>query len=87
MSHQFVAFLCCGIQADGIVYLVICRVGHFLVAAIDAARTGIDQMFYTCLSVVVTMAASLQDVVETDEVRGNVSIGISNTVAYTCLGS
>ena len=35
MSHQLVALLRCGIEAHGIVYLVVGRVWHFLVAAID----------------------------------------------------
>ena len=35
MGHQLVALLRCGIEAHGIVYLVICRIRHFLVAAID----------------------------------------------------
>ena len=35
MGHQLVALLRCGIEAHGIVYLVVCRIRHFLVAAID----------------------------------------------------
>lgn len=35
MSHQLVALLRGGIEAHGVVYLVVCRIGHFLVAAID----------------------------------------------------
>ena len=32
------------------------------------------------------MAASFKDIIETNEVALNVSIGISDTVTYTCLG-
>lgn len=32
------------------------------------------------------MTASFKDIIETNEVALNVSIGISDTVTYTCLG-
>ena len=35
MGHQLVALLRGGIEAHGVVHLVVCRIGHFLVAAID----------------------------------------------------
>ena len=35
MRHQFVALLRGGVEAYGVVYLVVCRIGHLLVAAID----------------------------------------------------
>lgn len=35
MGHQFVALLRGGVEAYGVVYLVVCRIGHFLVATID----------------------------------------------------
>ena len=35
MGHQLVALLRGGVEAHGVVYLVVCRIGHFLVAAID----------------------------------------------------
>lgn len=33
------------------------------------------------------MAASFKDIIETNEVALDISIGISNTISYTCLGS
>ncbi len=33
------------------------------------------------------MAASFKDIIETNEVALNISIGISDTVTYTCLSS
>ena len=35
MGHQLVALLRGGVEAHGIVHLVVCRIGHLLVAAID----------------------------------------------------
>ena len=35
MRHQFVALLRGGVEAYGVVHLVVCRIGHLLVAAID----------------------------------------------------
>lgn len=35
VRHQFVALLCCSVEADGVVHLVVCGVRYFLVAAID----------------------------------------------------
>ena len=35
MGHQLVALLRSGVEAYGVVYLVVCRIGHLLVAAID----------------------------------------------------
>ena len=79
MRHQFVALLRGGIEGYGVVHLVVRGVRHLLVAAIDRGGRGIDQMF----DFVVT--ASLQDIVESDEVALDVSVGISNAVADSCL--
>ena len=35
MGHQLVALLGGGVEAHGVVYLVVCRIRHFLVAAVD----------------------------------------------------
>ena len=35
MSHQLVALLGGGVEAHGVVHLVVCRIRHFLVTAID----------------------------------------------------
>ena len=80
MRHQFVALLRGGIEGYRIVHLVVGGVRHLLVAAIDRGGRGIDQM----LDFVVT--AGLQDIVETDKVALNVSIGIGDAVADSCLG-
>lgn len=79
MRHQFVALLRGGIEGYGVVHLVVCGVRHLLVAAIDRGGRGIDQM----LDLMVT--AGLQDIIETDKVALNVSIGIGDAVADSCL--
>lgn len=79
MGHQLVALLGGGIEAHGIVYLVVSRVWHFLVAAIDGRGRGIDQMFH------LMVAARFEDVVKSDEVALDVGIGIGDAVAHACL--
>ena len=81
MGHQLIALFCGGIEADGIVHLVVCGIGHFLVAAIDRGAAGIDQVLHF------VMAASLQNVVETYQVTLDVAIRIGNAVTDTSLGS
>ena len=46
MRQQFVALLRGGIEADGVVHLVVGAVGYFLVGAVNAGRRGIDEMFH-----------------------------------------
>jgi len=41
VRHQLVALLGGGVEAHGVVHIVVGAEGHFLVAAIDAAATGI----------------------------------------------
>ena len=79
MRHQFVALLRSGIEGYGVVHLVVSRVRHLLVTAIDRRGRGIDQM----LDFVVT--ASLQDIVETDKVALYVSVRIGDAVTDSCL--
>jgi hypothetical protein len=79
MRHEFVALLSSGIEGNGVVNLVIGRVRHLLVAAIDRGRRGIDEM----LNLVI--ATSLEDVVETYEIRLNVSPWISDRIAHASL--
>ena len=80
MGHQLVALLGGGVEAHGVVYLVVCRIGHFLVAAIDGRGRGIDQMFHF------VVAACLEDVVESYEVALDVGVGVGDAVAHACLG-
>ena len=79
MRHQFVALLRGSIEAHGIVYLVVRGIGHFLVAAIDAAAAGIHEVFY------LVVAAGLEEIVEADEVALYIGIGVSDAVTHACL--
>ena len=79
MCHQFVAFLRGGIEADGIIYLIVRGIGHFLVAAVDAAAAGIHEVFY------LVVAASLEEVVEADEVALYIGIGVGDAITHACL--
>lgn len=81
MGHQLVALLRGGVEAHGVVHLVVCRIRHLLVAAIDGRGRGIDQMLHF------VVAARLEDVVESDEVALDIGVGIGNAVAHACLGS
>ena len=74
MCHQLVALLGSGIEADGVIHLVIRRIGYLPVAAIDGGTAGIDQVLH-CM-----VAASLQDIIETDQVARYVTVGIGNAV-------
>ena len=85
MGHQFVALLGGGIEADGIVHLVIGAIRHFLVAAVHAATAGVNQVLHSGLPVTVAVAASLQDVVKTDKVRSYVSTGVGDAVTHARL--
>ena len=80
MGHQLVALLRGGVEAYGVVYLVVCRIGHLLIAAIDGRGRGIDQMFHF------VVAARLEDVVESDEVALDIGVGVGDAVAHACLG-
>ena len=80
MGHQLIALLGGGVEAHGVVHLVVCRIGHFLVAAIDGRRRSIDQMLHFMV------AAGLEDVVESYEVALDIGVGVGDAVAHACLG-
>lgn len=80
MGHQLVALLRGGVEAHGVVYLVVCRIGHLLIAAIDGRGRGIDQMFH------LVVTAGLKDVVEPYEVALDIGVGVGDAVAHACLG-
>ena len=51
MRQQFVTLLRGSIEADGVVHLVVGRVGYLLVGAVNAGRRGIDEVFYSNVNV------------------------------------
>ena len=44
-------------------------------------------MLNTLLAIIIAMATSLKDIIETDDITLNVCIGVSYRVANTCLSS
>ena len=79
MGKELVALLGGGIQAHRIIHPVIRAERDFLVAAVDAAGAGVDQMLYRM------MPAGLQDVVEPYHVTLDVCIRVLDTIADTSL--
>ena len=80
MGHQLIALLGGGIEADGIVHLIVGGVWDLLVAAIDGGTAGIDQMAD------LVMAAGLEDIIEAYEIALDIGIGIGDAVSHSCLG-
>ena len=87
MSQQLVRLLRGGIERDRVVHLVVGGVGHLLVRTVDARRRGVDQVLDARLPVVIRVAAGLEDVVEADEVRLDVGVGVGDAVAHPGLCS
>ena len=79
MGKELVALLGCRIQAHRIIHPVICAERDLLVAAVDAAGAGVDQVLDRM------MPASLQDVVEPDHVALDVRVGVFDAIADTGL--
>ena len=79
MRHQLVALLRGGIEAHGVVHLVVCGIGHFLIAAVDATAAGIHEVLY------LVVAAGLEEIVETDEVALYIGIGVGDAITHACL--
>ena len=50
VSHQLVAFLRGGIEADGVIHFVVGGVGNLLVATVNATAGGIDEMLDSIMS-------------------------------------
>ena len=80
VSHQLVRFLSCRIQRNRIIYLIICAVRNFLIAAVDRRTRRIDQMFYRSMSLIVGMTASFQNVIEANQVCFYISVWIRDRV-------
>ena len=80
VGKELVAFLRGGIEAHGVVNAVVGAERHLLVTTIHARARSINQVLDT------TLTASLEDVVEAEDVAVDVGIRISDAVAYTGLG-
>lgn len=84
MRHQLVGLLGNRIQGHRIVHLVLRRVGHPLVRAVDQRRGGIDQMLHG-MTALHGAVASLKNIVKADQIAFDVHIRIGDEVAYTGL--
>ena len=74
MRHKLIALLGGGIQRHRIIHLVVGGIRNLLVAAIDARRTRIDEMFDFEVS------AGFKNVVETDEVALDIGVRVRDGV-------
>ena len=80
VRHELVALFGGGVQRDRIVDFVVGGVRNLLVAAVHAGGARVHEV----LDLVV--AAGFQNVVESDEVTLDVSVGIGDGIADACLG-
>ena len=93
VGEELVALLGSRIQAHRIIHPVVRAERDFLVAAVDAAGAGVDQVLDTLVSGipgragndVIRVPAGLQDVVEPDHVALDVGIRILDAIADTSL--
>ena len=95
VGEEFVALLGRRIQTHRIIHPVVRAERDFLVAAVDAAGAGVDQVLDTLVSgipgpgcprnAVIRVPASLQDVVEPDHVALDVRIRVLDAIADTRL--
>ena len=76
MRQQLIRFLCCCIQADRIVDLILRGKRHLLVATVDGRAGSIDKMLHRI------MTARLQQVIETDDVGFNIDIRVVDAVTH-----
>ena len=81
VGEELIALLGRRIQAHRIIHPVVRAERDFLVAAVDTAGTGIDQVLHRM------MPTCLQDVIEPDHVALDIGIRVLDTVADTRLGS
>lgn len=79
VSQKLVAFLGGGVKGDGVVHLVLHGVRDLFVRSIHAGARRVDKMFHGMI------AARLKDIIETDEVRLNIHVGMSDGVAHSRL--
>lgn len=80
VRKEFIALLGGSVEADGIVYFVVGTKWDFSIAAIDGAGRGIDEMLDGII------AASLEDVIKTNDVGFDISIRMIDAIAHAGLG-
>src|SRR3569623_1828296 len=80
VRHQLVRFLGGGVEAHGVVDVVMHREGHISVRAVHRARRGVDEVLDA------VMTAALQDIQKTDDVAVDVGARVFDGVAHAGLG-
>ena len=80
VGEEFIALLGGGVEADGVVDAVFDAEGDLLVAAVDAAGGGVDEVLNR------VMPAGFEDVVEAEDVALDVGVGVVDGVADAGLG-
>ena len=78
VGQQLVTLLGCSIETHWVIYLIISRIGHLLVAAVYRAARSVNEVLNAPLTTIVAVAASLQDVVETNQVALDVGIWVGD---------
>ena len=85
MCHQLIGLLGCCIQRYRVIDLIIRTVRHFFIAAVYGRTRRINQMLHRGMPLIVRMAASLQNVIEANQVCFHIGIWVRNGIADTCL--
>lgn len=75
VGEELVALFGGGVKGDGVIDFVVSAEWDFFVAAVDGATGGVDEVFGS------VVAAGFEDVVEADEVRFDVCVGVVDAVA------
>ena len=86
VGHEFIALFGGGVEADGVVHLVVCGIRDLFVGAVHTGRTGVDQVPHARRTAVIGVAAGFEDVVETGQVGVYVGVRVGDAVAHTGLG-
>jgi hypothetical protein len=81
VSHQLVAFLTGGVEAEGVVNVVMNRKGHRRICPVHAGTAGVHQVLHA------VTAAAFQNVSEADDITVDVSKWVLDGVAHASLGS
>ena len=79
MSHQLVAFLARGVEAEGVINVVMYRKGHRRVCPVDTRAARVHQVFNTVVT------AAFQYMGEPDDVAIDVGERILDGIAHASL--
>ena len=86
VGHEFIALFGGGVEADGVVHLVVRGVRDLFVGAVHAGRAGVDQVPHAGRAAVIGVAAGFEDVIEAGQVGVYVGVRVGDAVAHAGLG-